>query len=143
MPSTNGGKTLVSTELRQVPLDRFFHPRVVAMIGASATKGSATRLLWRTVKKKVEAEGGTVHPVNPRRDEIDGVPCFATIGDIPGDIDLAVIASGDPVAMLEEVVATPALFVMLFAAAFAEAGPEGERLQERLHELVAANDVFL
>ena len=129
--------------LRDVPLDRFFHPRVVAMIGASATKGSATRLLWRTVKKKVEAEGGTVHPVNPRRDEIDGVPCFKSIGDIPGDIDLAVIAVGDPVTMLEEVVAKRPLFVMIFAAGFAEAGPEGERQQERLRQLVEANDVFL
>ena len=52
--------------LRDVPLDRFFHPRVVAMIGASATKGSSTRLLWATVRKKVEAEGGVVHPVNPK-----------------------------------------------------------------------------
>ena len=139
----SGGPIDTVPRLRDVPLDRFFHPRVVAMIGASATKGSATRLLWRTVKKKVEAEGGTVHPVNPRRDEIDGVPCFASIGDIPGDIDLAVIASGDPVGMLEEVVRKHPLFVMIFAAGFAEAGPEGERLQERLRELVAANDVFL
>src|ERR1700730_15423281 len=143
MPCTNGGKTLVSTELREVPLDRFFHPRVVAMIGASATHGSATRLLWRTVEKKVEAEGGIVHPVNPNRDEIDGVPCYATVLDIPGDIDLVVIASGDPVTVLEDDVKKFPLFVMIFAAGYAEAGPEGEKLQERLHELVTVNHIFL
>ena len=52
--SATGGEV----RFRDVPLDRFFHPRVVALIGVSATKGSATRLLWRTVKRKVEAEGG-------------------------------------------------------------------------------------
>jgi acyl-CoA synthetase (NDP forming) len=129
--------------LRDVPLDRFFHPRVVAMIGASATKGSATRLLWRTVKKKVEAEGGTVHPVNPRYDEMDGVKCYPSILDVPGDIDLAVIASGDPVTMLEQVVTRRPTFVMIFAAGFAEAGGEGERKQERIRQLVADYGVFL
>src|SRR4051794_39451922 len=84
------GRASLNESLRDVPLDRFFHPRVVAMIGASATKGSSTRLLWATVKKKVEAEGGVVHPVNPKYDEIDGRPCFASIHDIPGEIDLAV-----------------------------------------------------
>jgi acyl-CoA synthetase (NDP forming) len=130
-------------ELRDVPLDRFFHPETVAFIGASATKGSSTRLLYYTVKRKVEAEGGTVYPVNPGRDEIDGVRCYHSIHELPGPVDLAVIAAGDPVSILEDVVTAGPAFVMVYAAGFAEAGPEGERQQARMHELVRSHGVYM
>ncbi len=137
--SAAGGEGL----LRDVPLDRFFHPRVVAFVGASATKGSSTRLLYYTVKRKVEAEGGVVHPVNPGRDEIDGVRCYHSIHEIEGPIDLAVIAAGDPVDILEDVVVKRPTFAMIFAAGFAESGDEGEALQARLRDIVRDSGVFL
>jgi acyl-CoA synthetase (NDP forming) len=135
--------TEAADSLRDIPLDRFFHPRVVAFVGASATKGSSTRLLYYTVKRKVEAEGGVVHPVNPGRDEIDGVRCYRSIHDIEGPVDLAVIAAGDPVGILEDVVGKHPLFVMIFAAGFAEAGAEGQALQDRMRQIVRDSGVYL
>ncbi|HEY1281541.1 MAG TPA: acetate--CoA ligase family protein [Acidimicrobiales bacterium] len=129
--------------LRHVPLERFFHPRVVAVVGASGNRSHPANLLYRTVKRKVEGEGGVVHPVNPGRDEIDGVPCFRSIHDVPGPIDLAVIAGGDPLEGLADVCERKPTFVMMFAAGFAEAGPEGARAQARMAELVRSSGVFL
>jgi acetate---CoA ligase (ADP-forming) len=132
-----------SPVLRDVPLDRFFNPRTVAVVGASATHGSGQRLLYRTVKKKVEAQGGTVYPVNPNRDEIDGQKCYRSIHDIDAAIDLAVILVDDPVSVLRDAVAKHPTFVMIYAAGFAEAGPDGLRAQQELREIVRQSGVYL
>ena len=128
---------------REVPLDRFFHPRTVAVVGASPRQESPTRLLYRTVRKSVEAAGGIVYAVNPRYDEIDGRPCYHSIDDVPGPLDLIVVAAGDPVTTLEAVLQRRPLFVMMFSAGFAESGVDGAHIQEKLHELIAGSDSYL
>jgi acyl-CoA synthetase (NDP forming) len=128
---------------REVPLDRFFHPRTVAVIGASPRQDSPTRLLYRTVRKSVEAAGGIVHAINPRYDEIDGRPCYHSIEDVPGPLDLVVIAAGDPVTTLEAALQRRPLFVMMFSAGFAESGADGAHIQEKLQELIAGSDSYL
>jgi acyl-CoA synthetase (NDP forming) len=95
------------------------------------------------VKRRVEGEGGVVHPVNPSRADIEGVRCYRSILDVPGDIDLAVIAGGEPLEALAEVCDRKPTFVMMFAAGFAEAGPDGARAQAEIAELVRSSGVFL
>ena len=58
-------------------------------------------------------------------------------------MDLAVIAAGDPVTILEDVVGKHPLFVMIFAAGFAEAGAEGQALQDRMRQIVRDSGVYL
>lgn len=129
--------------LRDIPLRDFFHPRVVAVIGASGRSGSGPRLLYKTVKKKVEAEGGVVLPVNPTRTELDGDHCYASIHEIEGHVDLAVIAGGDPIEMLRDVAAKRPTFAMLFSAGFAESGDTGRELQSELEKIVAESGIYL
>src|SRR5262249_22355787 len=88
-------------------------------------------------------EGGVVHPVNPTRDDIEGVPCYRSILDVPGDIDLAVIAGGDPLEGLKQVCERRPTFAMMFAAGFAESGPDGARAQAEMAGLVRASGVSL
>ena len=128
---------------REVPLDRFFHPGTVAVIGASPRRASPTNLLYRTVRKSVEAAGGVVYAVNPRYDEIDNRPCYHSIEDVPGSLDLIVIAAGDPVETLEAALDRRPLFVMMFNAGFAESGKDGARVQEKVEELVSGSDSYL
>jgi acyl-CoA synthetase (NDP forming) len=130
-------------ELRDVPLDRLFRPRRVAVIGASGTSGSGPRLLWRTVKRRVEQDGGEVYPVNPGRAELDGVRCYHRVGDVPGDLDLVVIAGGDPLEGLKQTAEKRPRFVMMFAAGFAESGAEGARAQEEIKAIIEASGVHL
>src|SRR5438477_3235715 len=129
--------------LRSIDLDVFFHPRTVAVIGASDTPARPNTAMTRKIRAWAEEAGSAVHPVNPNRTEVDGLACRPTLADVPGDVDLAVILVGDAVQALEEAIEKKARFAVIFAAGFAEVGGEGERLQSRLAELVAGSDIHL
>lgn len=129
--------------LRDVDLDTFFRPGTVAVIGASDTERRPNTAMWRKIRAWGEKAGAEVFPVNPNRDEVDGVRCHASALDIPADLDLAVILVGEAVAAFEAVMEKKPKFAMIFAAGFAEVGAEGERLQERLEALVRSGDTHL
>ena len=73
------------------------------MIGASDTERRPNTAMWRKLRAWAEANGAEAIPVNPTRDTVDGLPCYRTIVDVPGDIDLAVILVGDAVDAFEAV----------------------------------------
>jgi len=73
------------------PLDVFFSPRTVAVVGATETVGSVGRtILWNLVSSPF---GGTVFPVNPKRPSVLGIKAYPTLADVPARIDLAVIVT--------------------------------------------------
>jgi acyl-CoA synthetase (NDP forming) len=131
------------TALRELDLDVFFHPKTVAVIGASDTARRPNTAMWRKIRTWAEHTGATVYPVNPNRDEIDGVRCFPSVLDVPGDLDLAVILVGQAVEMFETVLEKKPRYAVIFAAGFNEVGPEGEALQQRLEELIAGGSTHL
>jgi acyl-CoA synthetase (NDP forming) len=129
--TTTASPTGAAADLR-----RLFHPRTVAVVGASDTPRRPNTALYQKVKAKVEPEGAVVYPVNPTRTELDGRPCFRSILDIEEDLDLVVILVGDPVPIVEEAVRKGAGYVIVFAAGFAEvANEEGHAAQRRMAEL--------
>ena len=65
-----------------------------------------------------------------------GHPCYKSVFDIPGDIDLAIILTGRAEETFEEVLRRKAKFAVIFAAGFSETGAEGEKRERRLEELV-------
>jgi acetate---CoA ligase (ADP-forming) len=77
---------VVETRHRLAPL---VEPRSIAIIGASAREGSHGNAILKTIR-----EGGFTGPlyaVNPNYDDINGIPCYPTIGDVPETVDLAVL----------------------------------------------------
>jgi acetate---CoA ligase (ADP-forming) len=71
-------------------LASLLEPRSVAVVGASARPGSfgyqlVTQLLAGGYR-------GAVHLVNPRYREVAGRPCHPSLEDLPGPVDLAVLA---------------------------------------------------
>ncbi|WP_051063142.1 GNAT family N-acetyltransferase, partial [Ilumatobacter nonamiensis] len=68
---------------------RILLPRAVAVIGASDQPGSAGNLLWNNVRSSVSVP---VYPVNPRLEDLDGVRCYGSVGDLPPETSLAIIA---------------------------------------------------
>lgn len=70
-------------------MSRLLLPRSIAVIGASIRPGSLGELLWRNVSS---SERVPAYPVNPRHDHIGGSPCWPTIGDVPHDVSLAIVA---------------------------------------------------
>ncbi len=68
---------------------RILLPRAITVIGASDREGSAGNLLWKNVRASVTVP---VYPVNPRLEDLDGVRCFGSVGDLPDEVSLAIIA---------------------------------------------------
>ncbi|MCX8064040.1 MAG: CoA-binding protein, partial [Candidatus Hydrogenedentes bacterium] len=58
-------------------------PKTVAIIGASA---DPTKYSNKAIKA-YRAQGWTVYPVNPNLDEVEGLPCYKSIEDVPEPID--------------------------------------------------------
>ncbi|MDH3239036.1 MAG: acetate--CoA ligase family protein [Alphaproteobacteria bacterium] len=71
-------------------MNRIFHPKSVAVIGASAEDGK----IGNSVMKNLINGGfkGEIHPVHPKAEEILGKKVYASVLDIPGPVDLAVFA---------------------------------------------------
>ncbi|HEX3669902.1 MAG TPA: CoA-binding protein, partial [Acidimicrobiia bacterium] len=108
--------------LRDVDLDRFLHPRTVAVIGASEASRKPNTAMTRKIKGWADAHGATFYPVHPTHETVLGERCYPTVFDVPGDLDLAVILTGKAVDTFEEVLQRKAAFAVIFAAGFAEAG---------------------
>jgi len=113
------------------PLDSFFRPHSVAVIGATDREGSVGRsILWNLLKNPF---GGVVYPVNPKHKSVLGVKAYARIGDIPEKVDLAVIVT--PAATVPSLVGECAMAevpaVTIISAGFREAGPAGKILEQK------------
>ena len=114
------------------PLDPFFTPTNVAVIGATENPGSVGRtLLWNLVKSPF---GGTVFPVNPKRPSVLGIKAYPTIGDVPAKVDLAVIVIPAPAvpAAVEQCGAAGVKAVIIISAGFKETGPQGVELERQV-----------
>lgn len=113
-------------------IGRLLHPRSVAIVGASPTPGA----LGNSVMRNLERLGfkGDLHLVNPKRAEIDGRPCVASIDALPEGVDVAVLAIPGG-AVLESVRALSrrkAGAAIIFSAGFAEGGEEGLAAQAEI-----------
>jgi acetyl coenzyme A synthetase (ADP forming)-like protein len=113
-------------------VERLLRPSSVAVIGASRTPGTVGNAL---VANLVDGRfQGPVYAVTPRANEVAGVPCFARLQDIPGPVDLAVIAlrPDDVLVAVDECGAKGVGGLLVVSAGFAETGPAGAELQREL-----------
>lgn len=129
--------------LRDVDLDAFLHPRTIAVIGASTTPAKPNTAMTRKFAAWAEANDATFYPVSPKYDEILGHRVYASLADVPGEIDLAIVLTGAAVETFEEVLARGAKFAVIFAAGFSETGREGAKREQHLTELVRSGDTRL
>jgi acyl-CoA synthetase (NDP forming) len=131
------------TVMRRVDLERFFRPRTLAVVGASDAEGRPNTGVWRRLRAWADEVGAEIHPVNPTRESVDGIACHASILDVPGEVDVAVLLVSDATAALADAIEKKARFAVIFAAGFAELGAAGRRAQDELARLVAGSDLHL
>ncbi|MDE3100627.1 MAG: acetate--CoA ligase family protein [Chloroflexota bacterium] len=115
-------------------LDAIFAPKGVALIGATE---DATRAGGRIVAYMTDnGYAGRIHYVNPTRSTIRGRPCYPSIREVPEPVDLAliVLAAERVPDAIRDCAASGVRAAVVFATGFAEAGPAGAALQERLRE---------
>ncbi len=130
-------------ELRDVDLDAFLNPKTIAVIGASEQSRKPNTAMTRKFDAWAREHGATFHPVHPSYETVLGHQVYPSLMDVPGDIDLAIVLTGRAVDTFEEVLARKAKFAVIFAAGFSETGKEGEKLEQRLKDLVEGGDVRL
>jgi len=117
---------------RRAPLDVFFHPRNVAVIGATEDLTGVGRSLVTNLKQT--SFGGTVYPVNPKRSKVLGLPCYASVREIPAQIDLAVIATPARTVpgIVRECVDAGVEGAIIISAGFKEVGEKGAALEQEV-----------
>ena len=71
-------------------LGPLLRPRSVAVVGASRRRGTVGRAILRNIV--TGSFTGPVYAVNPHAQAMEGVPCVASVDDLPGPVDLAVVA---------------------------------------------------
>ncbi|WP_166353957.1 GNAT family N-acetyltransferase [Phytoactinopolyspora limicola] len=125
-------------------IERLLTPRSVAVIGASRSAGKAGQVLIRNLQNGTGDNGftGQLYAVHPEATSVAGVDAYRSVRDIPGEIDLAVLAV--PAAAVNDVVldcaAKGVRGLVVVAAGFAERGDaEGNTRQARLVRVARAN----
>src|SRR5689334_18085411 len=116
------------------PLNVFFTPQNVAVIGATETPGSVGRtILWNLVTSPF---GGAVFPINPKRPSVLGLKAYKCIGDVPDDVDLAVVVT--PATTVPGIVAecgeAGVKGMVIISAGFKETGAAGLELERLVLE---------
>jgi acyl-CoA synthetase (NDP forming) len=122
---------------KSMDLKSLFHPRSVALIGVSNEQNKLSGRPFRFFREYGYA--GKVYPVNPKYTEIVGVPCFAKLSEIPGEVDLAVITLPAPAVpeALAECGSKGVKAAAIISSGFAEVGGEGARLQDELQRIAS------
>jgi len=114
-------------------LNRFFEPESVAVIGASEKPGTIGRAIMVNLIEKFK---GKIYPVNIKYDKVFGLPCYKSVLDIPGTVELAVIAVPAKIVprIIEECGEKGIKAAIIISAGFREIGGEGIEREKRVIE---------
>jgi acetyl coenzyme A synthetase (ADP forming)-like protein len=116
-------------------LDRLFRPRAVALVGASRDRyaiGGA--ILHNLIRAGFR---GTIYPVNPRVEQLQGLTCYPSVDALPSPVDLAIIAVPRP-AVIETLRACGRARIgaaVLITAGYRETGADGRALEDEVVEV--------
>lgn len=130
MSHTSPPESPAATDLAAI--QRLFHPRAIALVGISRDPDSFGYPLLEIAQRC--GYPGTIHLVNPNADTILGLPCHASVRDLPGEIDMAMIMLPRRLAnvAIEECVEKRVGSIVIITAGFAERDDDGRAQQEQL-----------
>jgi len=118
-----------------IHLDRMFHPKSVAVVGASQRDGSIGRVVMRNL---IDGKFlGEIYPVNPRHKTIWDLPAYPSLLDLKKRVDLAVVATPISLApqIVKECIEAEVAGAVIISAGAKESGAKGREL-----ELVIENE---
>src|SRR3979409_914067 len=117
------------------PLDSFFSPESIALIGASADREKIPGRLLSLLRKNEFP--GKIYPVNPNYGDIDGLKCYPSIADVGQPIDLAIviIPARAVFRALEQCAAVGVKNAVIISSGFAEEGGDSAAMQNAIAEL--------
>jgi acetyltransferase len=118
-----------------------FEPQSVAIIGASSDPSKASGLPLRNIVKSKFT--GRVYPVNPRATEINGLPCYPAVTDLPEAADLAILMVDAKLSaqVLEDCGKRGVKTAIVGSAGFSESGRDGQERQAQLSDIAKKYDI--
>jgi acetyl coenzyme A synthetase (ADP forming)-like protein len=121
-----------SEEAAAASMKSFFEPKSVAVVGANRERGK----IGAEVLQNLVDGGytGRLAAVHPSARNIRGVPAYRRVGDVPGDVELAIVAvPADRVGgVVDDCVAKNVKAIVVISAGFAETGPAGREREADL-----------
>src|SRR6266849_6676806 len=117
------------------PLDTFFSPGSIALIGASRDQEKIPGRLLSMLRKNEFP--GKIYPINPNYGDIEGLKCFSSIADVGQPIDLAIviIPAKAVLGALEQCAAAGVKNAVIISSGFAEEGGDSAAMQDAIAEL--------
>ena len=114
------------------PLDSFFAPRSIALIGATRDHEKIPGRLLSMLRKNEFP--GALYPINPNYSDIDGLKCYPSIADIGAPIDLAIIIipARAVLGALEQCADAGVRNAVIISSGFAEEGGDSAAMQDRI-----------
>jgi acyl-CoA synthetase (NDP forming) len=114
------------------PLDTFFSPSSIALIGASRDLDKIPGRLLSMLRKNHYP--GRIYPVNPNYGDIDGLKCYPTIADVGQPIDLAIviIPARAVLGALEQCASAGVRNAVIISSGFAEEGGDSTAMQDAI-----------
>jgi len=114
------------------PLDSFFAPDSIALIGASRDLEKIPGRLLSMLRKNEYP--GKIYPINPNYPDIDGLKCYKSIADVGAPIDLAIIIipARAVVGALEQCAAVGVKNAVIISSGFAEEGGDSAAMQDQI-----------
>ncbi|HBL23891.1 MAG TPA: hypothetical protein DDZ40_07205 [Deltaproteobacteria bacterium] len=115
-------------------LREMLDPQSVALIGAT-DKSDSTGLA--VLNNLLQAVDRPLYPVNPNRDFVSGLRCYASILDVPSPVNLAVVVAPAHTvpAIVDECGRADVSGMIILSAGFSESGPDGKALEGEIADI--------
>jgi len=124
-------------------IESIMKPRSVAVVGATNRPGSVGLAVFRNILDA--GFQGVLYPVNLRAASIQSVKAYRSLGDIPDEVDLAVIiVPAEAVCdVMEEAGVKSVKGAIVITAGFKETGGGGRELEEKLKGVIGKYGIRL
>ncbi len=124
-------------------LGRFFHPRSIVFVGASAQLGKWGHTLTTITLSR--GYKGEVWLVNPKGGSIAGRSVYTSVAELPGPADLAVVTipAAGVARLIPQFAEKGIRNMLLITSGFAETGEEGRKLEKDLVEKAGAAGILM
>ncbi|MDH4215108.1 MAG: CoA-binding protein, partial [Candidatus Thorarchaeota archaeon] len=122
-------------------IDIFFTAKSVAIYGASASQNSVGQAIIQNFIKPQFT--GKVYAINPKYNQVLGVPCYPTLQDIDGDVDLVVVAVPARITprVFEDIAAKGIKAAIIISGGFSETGKIGAELEDEVVALAKKHGI--
>ena len=113
-------------------LSTLFKPQTVAVIGASSKEGKVGNIVIKNLLSC--GYQGTIYPINPKEETIEGLKNYHSILEVPTSVDLVIVSipAAAVVDAAKECVQKGVQNMIVLTAGFKEVGAEGAQMEQEL-----------